>query len=97
MTTSCKISYNQDIHISTVKVKNISIPARIPCVAFLHPHPFTFFPHALGNLQYVLHMYNFSFKECHISGFIQHLTFADWLFFIQYNSLEVHLGCRVYQ
>ena len=32
------------------------------------------------------------------NGFIQHLTFGDWLFFNQYNSLEMHLGrCGVYQ
>lgn len=80
MRASCKTiiqHHNQNIDISTVKVKNISI-TRISHVALLHPHWFPYHPRLNPrncNLSCV--SVTVSFKECYIIGIISYVTFCD--------------------
>lgn len=36
-----------------------------------------------------------AFWDCYINGIIQCMNFRCWLFFTQYNALEIHLGCNI--
>ena len=84
MVTSCKTTlghHNQDVDTDTVKTQS-------------HQHQDTqhspLQPPALKTTNLFS---KFVILRTHMNGFMQCVTFEDWLLFVPHNDLQIHAGC----
>lgn len=82
----CEITSHVWIYIThtTIRIWNCSITTKK-----LLRYPFT-----VTSTDLLFITVSFSFLECHINRFTQHITFCSWLFFTQHNAL---LLCSSYR